>query len=95
MTRKTLIKKYKNLFWYFDSATIENMSDSVMVEFILNYGDWKAFQNLVKVLGEQQVALLFKKLAAKKRANLQPEIINYFKLFFQYHASQYSKQRAV
>lgn len=48
MTRKALINKYKSVFWYFDSSKTESISDEVLVEFILNYGSWKAFLDLKK-----------------------------------------------
>lgn len=91
MTRKALIKKYKTLFWYFDKSKLEKMSDAVLVEFILNYGSWEAFSDLLKTLGTPKVAKIFKAEKAKKRTNLSPEIANFFNLFFKKHAPEYVK----
>lgn len=91
MKRKTLIKKYKSLFWYFDQAKLDTMCDEVLVEFILNFGSWTAFCDLIKTLGLAEVARIFKKLKSKKRKNLLPEIIYFFNLFFKKHAPEYTR----
>ncbi|WP_317898651.1 hypothetical protein [Aurantibacillus circumpalustris] len=67
------------------------MSDEVLVEFILNYGSWEAFSDLLKTLGTPKVAKIFKIQKAKKRTNLLPEIIYFFNLFFKKHAPEYIK----
>ncbi|MDI1355052.1 MAG: hypothetical protein PSX36_09040 [bacterium] len=67
------------------------MSDAVLVEFILNYGSWEAFCDLVKTLGMHKVAKLFNTQRTKKRTNLLPEISYFFKLFFKKHAPQHIK----
>ncbi len=67
------------------------MSDEVLVEFILNYGSWKAFCDLIKTLGLSKVAAIFKTQKSKKRTNLLPEIIYYFNLFFKKHVPEYIK----
>lgn len=91
MTRTNLIKKYRSLFWYLDKSKLDNMSDEVLVEFILNYGSWKAFCDLIKTLGLPKVAGIFKTQKAKKRTNLLPEIIYFFNLFFKKNAPEYSR----
>lgn len=91
MTRKQLIKKYKNLFWYFDNNRLDKMSNEVLVEFILNYGSWEAFKDLLNTLDTKQVAEIFHLQHAKKRTNYFPEISNYFNLYFKQHAPKHSQ----
>ncbi len=91
MTKNSLIKKHAQLFWYFDKTKLLEMSDEVLVEFILNYGNWDAFCDLLKTLGMLKVAKIFKSQKAKKRTNLLPEIVLYFDLFFKRNVPEYIK----
>jgi len=79
------------LFWYFDQSKLDTMSDEVLVEFILNYGSWKAFCDLINTLGLSKVAGIFKNQKSKKRTNLLPEIVYFFNLFFKKHAPEYTR----
>lgn len=63
------------------------MSDEVLVEFVLNYGDWQAFKDLIKTMGVEKTAAIFKQNSKKKRSNYHPEIVNYYQLFFKHYAS--------
>ena len=92
MTKNALIKKNAHLFWYFDKSKLQEMSDDVLVEFILNYGTWEAFCDLLKTFGLRKVSKIFKSQRAKKRSNLLPEIANYFHLFFKSHVPEYTQR---
>ncbi|MFA6393714.1 MAG: hypothetical protein WCW25_02485 [Patescibacteria group bacterium] len=84
MTRKEFIKKRKVLFWYIKNP--ENISDEVLVEFILNYGNWDDVKKLFKILGIKKSAEVFKGQAYKPRSNYRPEVKNYFKHYFARYA---------
>jgi len=87
MTKSALIKKYKNLFWYFDGSKLNSMSDDVLVEFILNYGSWQSFKDLIETMGLSNVERRFNMLRSKKRTNLLHEVSRFFHLYFKHHAS--------
>ena len=86
MTREELIEKNKDLFWYLPKNKLQEMSDLVLLEFILNYGDWLAFKDFISCFGLYKAQDLFNTLKATSRSNLFEETTNYFNLFFQRHA---------
>ena len=50
MNKQQLAEKYKHLFWYFDKSKLSKMSEAVLIEFILNYGDMMALKDLFETL---------------------------------------------
>jgi hypothetical protein len=49
----------------------------------LNYGDWDDVQEMIKILGIEKTAEIFRLKSPKSkmgRTNYRPEIINYFSL---------------
>lgn len=90
MSKTELIQKYSSLFWYFDKSKIEDISDDVLVEFILNYGDLEAVRELFKTLEINKVAQIFKNKAYSERSNYFPQVKNYFNLVFQKHVPEYT-----
>lgn len=89
MQRQQLLEKYSDLFWYFDKSRLSEMSDEVMVEFILNYGTLQAVRELLDCLGTDKVAQIFSISIKKKRDNFLPQVKNYFTMLFEKHAPQY------
>ncbi|MFN3315969.1 MAG: hypothetical protein ACK40K_04090 [Raineya sp.] len=89
MTRADLIEKHKFLFWYMDKSKIHTISDAVVVEFILNYGDIQAVKDLLEVLGKEQVARIFAESIKKPRNNYFPQVKNFFHLYFQKNVPEY------
>ena len=92
-TRKALtplqkfIKKRKTLVWYVKDVT--ELGPESIVEHVLNYGDWKDVQELIKIMGIKRVAKIFwKKSKPMKwgRTNYRPEITHYFNLYFKKYA---------
>ena len=73
-------KKRPYLFWYI--SDLDNISESSVVEHILNFGDWKDFKEILDILGLENVAFIFRKQLNNKRNNYRPEIKNYFTLYF-------------
>lgn len=80
------IKKRPYLIWWVKNY--ERLSDEPIVEATLNYGDWDDVQTLIKILGIQRVAKIFRKQAKQKRCNYYPEVANYFTLYFNKHAQR-------
>ncbi len=80
-----LIKEKPYLVWYVKN--IDNLSKESAVESILNWGDFEDVQELIKILGIQEVSKIFQNQISAKRNNYKPEIKNYFQLYFDKYAS--------
>ena len=87
MTIHEFIKERKYLIWWvkdYDALNAESI-----VEATLNYGDWDDVQMLIKILGIQKVAEIFRaksEPSAVGRQNYRPEIKNYFHFYFRKYA---------
>jgi len=53
---KAFIRKHSNLFWYIPEDKKEDISEDVLVEFILNYGTLDDVTELLRILGIHKVA---------------------------------------
>lgn len=84
MNAKEFIKKRPHLIWYVDN--FEELSDEVIVEAVLNYGEFDDVLGVIEVMGKEKVADIFKKESSKTRSNYKKDIKNYFNLFFNTHA---------
>lgn len=84
MTVRDIIKKKPYLIWY--TKSYDSLSDEVVVEAVLNYGDWDDVQELIKTLGIKKTAKIFRKQINNFRTNYRSEVKNYFKLYFDKHA---------
>ncbi len=89
MTRSSLIEENKLLFWYFDKTQLNVMSDSVLVEFILNYGTIQDVKALFEVLGKENVAREFGSKIKNERNNYFPMVRNFFDLYFRKNVPKY------
>ncbi len=83
---KSLIQEYEHLFWYTPEAEKENISEELLVENILNYGDIEAVKKLFLVLGKKKTAKIFFNAKGRKKLNYYPEIHNFFTLYFNKYA---------
>jgi len=68
------------------TRSYDTLSPQVIVESVLNYGDWPDFTRLTEIFGIKQTSQLFDELKNKKRTNLRPKTINYFTKYFEKHA---------
>lgn len=82
---QNLIKKNPSLIWY--TTGYDQLSLEAITEAVLNYGSWEQFLQLKSILTTKKMATIYQKLASQKRCNLHPLVKNYFKLYFQAHAS--------
>ena len=83
---KAFIRKKKDLFWYTPEDQKEDISEELLVEFILNYGTLDDVKELFSIMGIERVARVFNNVQGRKKLNYYPEIYNYFSLLFQKHA---------
>jgi hypothetical protein len=72
----------KHLIWYVKDY--RGLNEEAVVEATLNYGNWKDFQTLLRILGIERVAEIFRKqmITRRQRGNYRPETANYFQLYF-------------
>lgn len=89
MTIQNFIKRRPYLIWY--TKNFENLSDDVIVESVLNFGDFKDVKEMISILGIEKAASIFGKGIRKRRNNYRPEIKNYFQLYFKKYAQKNSK----
>lgn len=84
MTIQEFIKKRPYLIWYVKDYN--SLSEAKIVESVLNYGNWNDVLELIKILGIQKTAAIFKRQISQKRCNYYPVIKNYFHLYFNKYA---------
>lgn len=84
MTIHDFIKQRKYLIWYVKDY--DALDAEAIIEATLNYGDWKDFLLLSKIIGIKKMARIFRKQIKQKRCNYYPEVKNYFQLYFNKYA---------
>ena len=87
MTIHQFIKKRPYLVWYVKD--LDKLDNASIVEHVLNYGDWDDVQEMIKILGMKKTAKIFReksKPSKMGRQNYDPQIKNYFKLYFDKYA---------
>lgn len=86
---KQFIHKNGHLFWYIPDDKKEDISQELLVETILNYGDMNAILQLFNLMGIKEVAKIFFdsiNISKRRKGNYQEITINYFKLIFRKYA---------
>jgi hypothetical protein len=74
MTRAEFIEKNKHLFWYIKKDKIQDIGNEVLVEFIFNYGTWEDVKELVKIIGFQELKVVYNGITGRKIGNYIPEM---------------------
>jgi len=80
MTVQSLIKSKPYLCWYVKDKA--KLSDSAVVEAVLNYGDWGDINKMLKILGTKRVTGIFHKQISRNRCNYNQAMKDYFPLYF-------------
>jgi len=72
----------KHLIWYVKDYRALN--EEALVEATLNYGDWNDVQELIGILGIENVARIFRKqmVTGRQQGNYRKRIRHYFNLYF-------------
>jgi hypothetical protein len=90
-TKSAYILAHRNLFWSVNDAQITSISDALLVETILNYGNLEDVKELLTLMNTQEVAQIFRGTTAQRtRHNYFPEVANFFNLYFNRHAPIHS-----
>jgi hypothetical protein len=87
---KKFIHKNSHLFWYTPADKLEQMSDELILEHILNYADLITIKEYFKIVGLKKAYQLFNNMKGRKKGNIYPEIYALFSAFFKKHAQKYT-----
>lgn len=93
MTRAEYIKQHASLFWYTPEAKKREISDSLLVETILNYGTIDDVKALFDLMGIEKVADVFFSAKGRQKLNYFPQIYNFFTLVFNRYVPQRNPER--
>jgi negative regulator of genetic competence, sporulation and motility len=83
---KAFIRKHSSLFWYIPEDKKEEISEDILVEFILNYGTLEDVKELFRIMGIKETARVFYQAEGRKKLNYYPEVYNFFDLYFKKYA---------
>ena len=87
---KNYIEERQNLFWYSPSPKSETVSDELLIETILNYGNMDDVRNLFSIMGIKNVAKIFFdsiNKSERRKNNYHELTLNYFTLLFNRYAA--------
>ena len=83
---KAFIREHSELFWYTPEDKKEEISEELLVETILNYGEVDAVLKLIELMEIKKVSEVFFNAQGRKKLNYYPEIYHFFSLFFTRYA---------
>ena len=81
-TQEKYIADHAALFWYTPEAKKKDISDSLLVETILNYGTMDDVKALFNLMGIDKVAEVFFAAKGRQKLNYFPQIYNFFTMVF-------------
>ena len=87
---KKYIDDHQHLFWYSPAPKSETVSDELLVEMALNYGNMEEVRDLFAVIGIKEVARIFFDSIGKserRKGNYHELTLNYFTLLFNRYVS--------
>ena len=77
---------HQKLFWYTPVDRKQDISDSLLVEVILNYGTLDDIRQLMEVLTPEHTAKVFFSATGRQVRNYYPEIQHFFTLVLKKYA---------
>ena len=83
---KAFIREKSILFWPVPEDKKEEVSPSLLVETILNYGTLDDVRKLFELMGIKEVSRIFFSAKGRQKLNYYPEIYNFFSLVFKNYA---------
>lgn len=84
--RNKFIDENAHLFWYIRKDALHDISDEVLTEFIMNYGELEQIKKLFLILGGNRLKEIFLGLKARQKLNYYPEVLNFFGLLVKRYA---------
>lgn len=91
--REKYIADHAALFWYTQESKKKDISDSLLVETILNYGTMDDVKALFNLMGIDKVAEVFFTAKGRQKLNYFPQIYNFFTLVFNRYVPQRNPER--
>jgi len=85
---QNFIKKRKGLVWYVKDVT--ELGPESIVEHVLNFGNWKDVQEMIRIMGMKNVANIFWRESKPKkwgRTNYRASVVNLFNIYFKKHVA--------
>ena len=92
MTRAEYIAQHASLIWYNPKAKNDEISDSLLVETILNYGTMDDVKALFDLMGIEKVADIFFSAKGRQKLNYFPQIYNFFTLVFNRRSEEHTSE---
>ncbi len=83
---KQFIQEHSHLFWYIPEDQMGEISQELLVETILNYGNLDDVRRLVEIMGINRISEVFFQAGGRKKLNYYPEIHHFFSLVFKKYA---------
>ncbi len=87
---KKFIDDHQYLFWYTPQPKSEKVTDELLVETVLNYGNMDDLRGLFATMGINNVARIFFdsiNKSERRKGNYHELTLNYFTLLFNRYAS--------
>jgi hypothetical protein len=84
------IEKNSELFWHIPKQKLKDISLDVLVEYVINYGDYDSVKELLQLIGVEEVAYIFRKNNLDSRSNYNSLNRHFFNLYFNRHAPRNS-----
>lgn len=85
-----LVKENRPLFWSVGEKNLEKISESAVIEAILNFGTLDSVKELFHILGTEKVADVFYQKLSQRRNNYYPQVSTFFDKYFKRHVQKYS-----
>lgn len=82
---RDFIAAHPTFSWYVKDP--RTLSEEAIVEATLNYGNWNDVQEMIRILGIENVARIFNTQTHRARTNYHPKTQHYFSLYFKKHAA--------
>lgn len=70
------IKRNDHLFWYTPMEEKQNISEQMLVEFIINFGTLENIKELIQLYGVPKMQKLLLEFKGRKKQNIYPELFH-------------------
>ena len=68
------IKRNEHLFWYTPMEEKQNISEQMLVEFIINFGTLENIKELIQLYGVPKMQELLQEFKGRQKQNIYPEL---------------------
>jgi hypothetical protein len=86
---RKFIRSHSMLFWWIRDDAKEHLSLNLVVESVLRYGDTFDIKELFRIVGMENVAMVFKEQVTRVRNPYPKRTAHFFNLYFGKHVPGY------